>query len=72
MTDPDYKILYEKLAKKVKAMRAWQKQKDQRIRFGSMLARDDHKRMRQLENEVDNILLLDTEGMVVFQKNKNT
>ena len=66
--DPDYKILYEKLCDKVKRMRGWQKQKEQRIRYGILLGKDDHLRMRRLEREVDNILLLDEKGMVVFQK----
>lgn len=69
MKEPDYKILYEKLCDRVKRMRAWQKQKDQRAQYNAHLAKEDHLRMRKLEREVDNILLLDQEGMVVYQKN---
>lgn len=56
----------------MKRMRAWQKQKDQRARYGIMLAKVDHLRMRRLEREVDNILLLDKQGMLVFQKDNQT
>jgi len=67
----DYKILYEKLCEKLKRMRAWQKKKDELMRYGILLAKDDHLRMRRLEREVDNILLLDEEGQKIFQKVKS-
>lgn len=65
----DYKILFEKLADKVRRMRGWQKHRDQR---GGYLPRDDHSRMRQLERQVDNILLLDEEGRKIFSKNQHS
>lgn len=65
MEDNDYKILYQKLADKVKRMRAWQKARDRRR---DRMPADDYRRMKQLESQVDNILLLDEEGIKVFVK----
>lgn len=64
--DIDYRVLFERLADRVRRMRGWQKQRDQR---GGYLPRDDHRRMRTLEREVDNILLLDEEGKRVLVTN---
>lgn len=49
-------------------MRQLQKKLDQRLQYGQLLSREDHITRRRLEREVDNILLLDDEGKIVYQK----
>lgn len=65
VTDPDYKILFEKLCEKLKRMRGLQRKRN---RLRGYFPVQDKNALYRYEREVDNILLLDPEGQVVFQK----
>lgn len=66
MDNEEYKILFEKLSRKVKLVRALQKRRDA---MKNWFPRPDREKLYRLQRELDNIIILDEEGIKKFIHN---
>jgi len=65
MSEP-YKIAFSRLTAKVRQMRALQRQQQKQ---GNWFSLQDKQKLWKLQREVDNMLLLDEQGIKAFEKN---